>query len=310
MKVKNWLKLLINTLNAFKELRSSLKDVRSILKSGIYSYDKKEKCFVRKIIIPYVVYININLSGKPKYLKSKNIQFRTGTSRNKTIFKSDGYFVVKYRSCDDFNRAQAPFEIDKSLFAYPVLEPVVTLKSHLIQVFNQKPHSNHSDILNMIQLYFHCLEREKQFIDYSYQKYDIFIKECKLSGIVSFYQHGDFYPDNIVNDNGSSVFIDLDTVRVYPFLYDLYRLIFFNEELTKGLFEDFFDNYILKLLGSIDNIDEFKDKQLACCIIISEYGFNSNYTYLIPENYYKTIKAISLKEKIGNLGLNPYCLFD
>lgn len=122
------------------------------------------------------------------------------------------------------------------------------------------------------------------------------MQSAHLSDCVCYVQHGDLALPNVLFNGEEITVIDIDTINIYPALFDFIRLIIDFPDAFQKFIDNAFDNLIIEIFkGTPDenlSITRLKDKYLSIFIKISCWDMK-RYKLTIPTCYIYSLNNLN-----------------
>lgn len=207
----------------------------------------------------------------------------------KRIFFSNGLVYHFYPKKSEFNKLLEKYQKYSKMINYPINFPLYFDNKKLLKVekfVNGQKLDDCTQALKLLLQFGINACKINQHAEYDYI-FDIFDP-------IYYIQHGDVSKNNafLISETNGLIFIDWDTIGVYPALFDFFRLLIRDEVCFYMFLEGYFDNDIMILLKEYDKKQLLikKDFYFYAFLAISKFGIPSNMR--LPHEYSKTLSLL------------------
>lgn len=190
------------------------------LKKGIY-YISKEERVIKKVDrhtfwnnFFYLCFLIKSFKCKEPMLQIEKVEFlELGGGCAKVIFFNQNYAYGFYKSKREYFDAKQRYLEFSPLFTYP------SIKESFIDQYQ-------CVVMDRVRGKLLCDDEHNQILLRKMLGFAIYapIKRDPIYGIL-YLQHGDVYPNNVLWDKQTFLFIDLDSISFYPPLFDIFRFL-------------------------------------------------------------------------------------
>ena len=285
--------LIAKIFNQYRKWLTIIRVFKPYFSNGIY-WIKNDTLYKKPKFAPFLIILN----HAEKIHTKPNATLLTSSVAwsQKLVIKKEPFILSLYRHKDSRKWFA---NIKKYINNFPYqFAKIITMNDEQLYIvttyikgdFNESPNELNVRIANYILL---------QNILFKQKTNDYVTKYFENNYVyLNMVQHGDFSFKNIIVSNDDFFVIDIDTIDIYPLMYDFFRFICDFPEVIKLFFNGEFDQLIERLFENTCDrnltINQLKDKYLSLFMSISPQHA-LKFESLIPSSFI-LCKAFSIQK--------------